>query len=127
MAHEPQNQQFNTPVSINSLMVGQTIWYKLLSGRTGDDVSLKETKILSVGKKYFETEEGSLGRFFKDTLKHDNGKYFEMYKIYLSKEQYDDETEADLIYSELRKYFSKYSKPNMDISKLRDILSIIRS
>ncbi len=50
MAHEPQNQQFNTPVSINSLMVGQTIWYKLLSGRTGDDVSLKETKILSVGK-----------------------------------------------------------------------------
>ena len=127
MAHEPQNQQFNTPVSINSLMVGQTIWYKLLSGRTGDDVSLKETKIASVGKKYFETEERYLGRFFKDTLKHDAGQYSSRYQIYLSKEQYENEVEANQIYSELRNIFSSYGRTNMELSKLRAILSIVRS
>ena len=127
MTQETQKPQLNIPVVSTSLYVGQTVWYKSLSGRRGDDVSLKETKILSVGKKYFETEERYLGRFFKDTLKHDAGQYSSRYQIYLNKEQYENEVEANQIYSELRNIFSSYGRTNMELSKLRAILSIVRS
>lgn len=127
MIQETQKPQLNIPVVSTSLYVGQTVWYKSLSGRRGDDVSLKETKIASVGKKYFETEERYLGIFFKDTLKHDAGQYSSRYQIYLSKEQYENEVEANQIYSELRNIFSSYGRTNMELSKLRAILSIVRS
>ena len=127
MTQETQKPQLNIPVVSTSLYVGQTVWYKSLSGRRGDDVSLKETKIASVGKKYFETEERYLGRFFKDTLKHDAGQYSSRYQIYLTKEQYENEVEANQIYSELRNIFSSYGRTNMELSKLRAILSIVRS
>ena len=127
MIQETQKPQLNIPVVSTSLYVGQTVWYKSLSGRRGDDVSLTETKIASVGKKYFETEERYLGRFFKDTLKHDAGQYSSRYQIYLSKEQYENEVEANQIYSELRNIFSSYGRTNMELSKLRAILSIVRS
>lgn len=127
MIQETQKPQLNIPVVSTSLYVGQTVWYKSLLGRRGDDVSLKETKIASVGKKYFETEERYLGRFFKDTLKHDAGQYSSRYQIYLSKEQYENEVEANQIYSELRNIFSSYGRTNMELSKLRAILSIVRS
>jgi hypothetical protein len=127
MTQEAQKPQLNIPVVSTSLSVGQTVWYKSLSGRKGDDVSLKETKISSVGKKYFETKERYLGRFFKDSLKHDAGQYSSRYQIYLSKEQYENEVEANRIYSELRNIFSSYGRTNMELSKLRAILSIVRS
>lgn len=120
MGQETQNQQ-------TSLSVGQTVWYKSLSDRSRDDVSLKETKITNVGKKYFEIEERYLGRFFKDTLKNDGGKYSSRYRIYLSKEQYENEVEANQICEELRDIFSSYSGKNIELSKLRAILSIVRS
>lgn len=107
------------------LSVGQTVWYKSLSEVRGADKSLKETKIINVGKKYFEIEEKHLGKFFINTLKQDAGRFSSMYQIYLSEEQYEDEIEANRIYSYLRNVFSSYGKPNIELSKLRKILSII--
>lgn len=122
-----ESEQFDISANITNLSAGQTVWYRLTSDRRGDDTSLKETKILSVGKKYIEVEEKNLGKFFKSTLKQDAGKYTSKYQIYLSKEQYDNEVEANKIYSELRNIFSGYGKTNMELSKLRAILTIIRS
>lgn len=108
------------------LVVGQTIWYKSLSGRRGDDISLKESKVLSVGKKYFEIEGLYRQRFFIDTLIHDGGNYSPSYMAYISKEQYLNELEARKIHSELLRIFSDYSM-KIEVEKLRAILEILRS
>jgi hypothetical protein len=107
--------------------IGMTVYYKSLSGRKGDDTSLKETKITKVGNKYVEITEKWVGRFYKDSLKHDAGEYSSRYQLYLNKEHYEIELEKQLIQRELRDYFQGYSKIDLSIEKLRQILSIVRS
>lgn len=110
-----------------TLFVGQIIYYKIISDRRGDDTSLKETKITKIGRKYFEIEEKWVGKFFKDSLIHDAGQYSPGYEIYLSKEDYENEIEANKIYLQLKKVFSGYGKTTMELSKLKAILSIVNS
>ena len=109
-----------------SLSVGQTVWCLELDRRS-NDVSLKETKITKIGKKYFEIELGRRCRFFIDSLKHDNSGYPSRYMIYLSKEQYENEVEVNEIYSKLRNIFSGYGNPTIELSKLRQIISILQT
>lgn len=127
MMNNEQNPQLTIPRVSTSLFVGQTVWYKELQRRSGDKHELVETKISKIGKKYFETETKWLGRFYIDTMKHDAGQYSARYQVYLNKEQHENEIEADKIYSELRNIFSSYGKPTLELSKLRAILSIVRS
>ena len=127
MMNNEQNPQLTIPRVSTSLFVGQTVWYKELQRRSGDKHELVETKISKIGKKYFETETKWLGRFYIDTMKHDAGQYSARYQVYLNKEQHENGIEADKIYSELRNIFSSYGKPTLELSKLRAILSIVRS
>ena len=122
-----QKPQLTIPRVSTSLFIGQTVWYKELQRRGGDKHELVETKIAKIGKKYFETETKWVGRFYIDTMKHDAGQYSARYQVYLNKEQHENEIEADKIYSELRNIFSSYGKQTLELSKLREILSIVRS
>jgi hypothetical protein len=110
-------------------VVGMTVYYKSLFTINGDDTELKETKITKVGKKYIEIESKGrcTGRFHKDSLIEDSGKYIPQYKLYLTKEQYEIEVETNLIRKELIGCFQGYSKIELTIEKLREILSIVRS
>lgn len=92
--------------------------------RNGNSSSLKETKITKIGSKYIEVEDNHIGRFFKDTLIHDAGKYTSCYKLYLCKEDYEIELEIDNGY----KYISDLlQNKNIDIIKIRKIINILKS
>jgi len=105
------------------LFVGRSVWYIPTYNRVTP--VLIETKVASVAKKYFKLDEGHLGRFFIDSLKHDGGDYSPRYKIYLNKEDYDIEVERDKLFSEIRHLFS-YKNESLNITQLRQIHSIIK-
>jgi hypothetical protein len=112
----------------NSLYVGRVVWYKEFDRRAkSDDASLlRETTITKVGNKYFETEITYLGRFHKSTLIHDGRGYSGRGRIYLDKDAYLNEIEANKIYQEIRNHFSSYNN-GMELSKLRQILELVKS
>jgi len=106
------------------MTVGQPIWYRSISNRHGADISLKETTVSKIGKKYFEVND--IGeRFFIDTLEHDAGNYLASIAVYLSKVDYEEEVERKNIFDQLFRMFGNYSHPNIELSKLRRIIAII--
>lgn len=109
----------------NKITVGQSIFYISTDGRHVSK-ELEEVKITKVGKKYFETEKHYLGRFFIDTLMHDGGQYSSRYKVYLTRQDYEDEKETQKILRELRDYFGHYGNPKISLDNLRTILSIVK-
>lgn len=109
----------------NDLFVGQTVWCRSLSGRRGDSIAIKETKISKVGNKYFEVQDICRGRFFKQTLKHDGGEYSSRYQVYLDKDSYFNEVEMNDKMKLLRDVFLGYTKASLDLNKVRKIHDIV--
>ena len=107
------------------LKIGQKLYKKTKT-------DLKELTIKSIGKKYFYVVESPYLRDkirIEDLCFEDYNFCQNNYKLYVSKEEIDDEIEASAIYSEIRKnYFDTYSTPReiLTLDKLRQILKIIK-
>ena len=103
------------------LYVVQNVFYKTKNQRQGDDKSLKKSKILKVGKKYFEVE--YVGIFYIETLIQNNGQYTPEYDLFLSEKEYEDELETKKISNEIRTFLNSNNK--LSLAKLKEIQSII--
>lgn len=106
------------------LLVGNKVW--IVDSLSRPEDGLKEAIISKIGRKYFEVTPSYMGRFHINSLIHDRGNYSPRFKLYLSKEDYEDEIECSKIHSELRNIFG-YGKSKIGLIKLRQILSIINS
>src|SRR3990167_6632004 len=108
------------------IITGQKIWYKAISARHGDDLSLKESTVDTVGKKWFTLADKWLGRFSIETLLQDNGPYSSSHRVYLNKETVELETEIKNLTTEIRNYFAGYWELKLSIEELKEIKKIIK-
>lgn len=106
-----------------NLFVGQPVWYKSTSIIRSYDITLKETKISKIGRKFFEVEDKWIGRFYIDTLKHDSGIYTSKYQAYLSVLDYENEMECNSIFRNIQQFFT--NRNELTLSQLREIQKII--
>lgn len=105
--------------------VDEKVWYIGISRRYTD--GLKEGIIKSVGKKYFTIEPLIGDRFNKETLLHDGRGYSPAYKVYLSKEEYDNELEIGNLSKIIRDKIGAYGVIDLPIEKLRLINDILNN
>lgn len=112
----------------NKLYSGQTVFVQTLNygGRSVNDGGLKETKIASVGNKWFTIQDNWHGRFNKETLLHDGKGYSPRYRIYLDKKEYEDEVEFNDLSSKIRTALGQYGTIKLSLEKLRQIWDIIK-
>lgn len=119
---------FAKPRVSSSLFSGQTVFVKTINyGGGSKDEGLKETKIASVGNKWFTIVDNYHGRFNKETLLHDGKGYSPRYRIYLDKKEYEDEVELNYLSSKIRTAIGQYSNIKLPLEKLRQIWNIMQS
>ncbi len=111
----------------SSLFSGQTVFVKPMNYGGSKDEGLKETKIASVGNKWFTIEDNWCGRFNKETLLHDGKGYSPRHRIYLDKKEYEDEVEFNDLFSKIRTAIGQYSNLKLSLEKLRQIWNIMQS
>ncbi|HEY0657263.1 MAG TPA: hypothetical protein VGD05_02255 [Pyrinomonadaceae bacterium] len=108
--------------------LGQTVF---ITGSGNNTVGLIETTVSKVGKKYFEVEQLKYrARFLVDTLEEEHsGRMLSgrNWKLYLSKQEYDDETERAEIGRRLRDWVNKSGIRHLtlNLEDLRTIDTII--
>ncbi len=125
------NSNSSSPNSGNTLVgsglsVGQTVWVKEISYRNNEKQEVSETIIVSVGKKYFELQETWRGRFYKDTLLHDGKGYSPRYRVYLDKQQYENEKEISELSDKIKKAIGQHGDIKLPLEKLRAIWDLVR-
>jgi len=104
------------------IKIGQAVYYTDTDRRYANE--LKETVVTTCGSKYFTVKEAWVGRFFVDTLLQDGKGYSPRYKLYLSKEEYNEIKERESLLSSIRAHFQNW---NIHISTddLRSVKQII--
>jgi len=121
-------QPIAKPRVSSSLFSGQTVFVKTISyGGGSEDEGLKETKIASVGNKWFTIVDNWHGRFSKETLLHDGKGYSPRYRIYLDKKEYEEEVELNNLSSKIRTAIGQYGNIKLPLEKLRQIWNIMQS
>lgn len=112
-------------ITPNKLKQGMTVFVlNINNAARWSEQKLDETRILSVGRKFFVLDEYQKERFFIDTLISDGCGYSPNYKVYLSKYDYDNEIECNRINKKIEERF-RYGKSDLDIKKLKEIENII--
>ncbi len=108
--------------------VGDTFWVQAPSYRVDEQKELKEMTVSKIGSKYFYFKELEGRKFDKTTLK-DAGDLNYKYKVYLSQQEYAEETERNLLFSEITKFFRNMNHnvtpSKLSLSWLRDVYSKI--
>jgi hypothetical protein len=122
------SQTIAKPRVSSSLFSGQKVFVKTINyGGGSKDEGLKETKIASVGNKWFTIVDNLHGRFNKETLLHDGKGYSPRYRIYLDEKEYKDEIELSDLSSKIRAAIGQYSNIKLPLEKLRKIWDIMQS
>lgn len=83
-----------------------------------------ETEVTTIGSKYFQVKHRGL-KFDKNTLRT-NAQIGDYYKVYLSEQDYLEETEKNFLLDEIRREISKYDF-NVSLEEIRTIHRIISS
>jgi hypothetical protein len=102
----------------NTLTIGQTVfWYRPY----GPNRPLQSGEITSIGRRWVKV--GNVLRFDRHTLYADIGGSA---RIWLSKEEHDEETAKTKELTRIKHYFSDYTAPrSLSLNQLREIASII--
>lgn len=111
----------------SSLFSGQTVFVKTINYGGSKEEVLKETKIASVGNKWFTIIDNWHGRFNKETLLHDGKGYSPRYRIYLDKKEYEEELELNDLSYKIRNAIGQYSTIKLPLEKVKQIWDIIHS
>ena len=113
---------------VDKSMVGETVYLKTVGNAARGGVSIKETRIVSVGRKYFEVGEEKGGRFNIKFHLEDNRQFTDYsadWEIYFSRQEIYDEEESEKIESELRMKFGSWGKTDLSLDQLRRIKEIV--
>lgn len=110
------------------MQVGDNVYLKPSNNAARRTSEIREWKIKSVGRKYFEVWDGerdySAMKFYIDGLKQVTN-YTPDWIVYFSKQEILDENEFFEIFNHVRNTFSRLSKPNLSLQQLRDIKKIM--
>lgn len=110
------------------MQVGDDIYLKPTNNASRRTTEIREWKIKSVGRKYFEAWDGkrdnSAMKFYIDGLKQVT-KFTPNWIVYFSKQEILDEREFFEIFNHVRNVFSRLTKPNLSLKQLREIKKII--
>lgn len=112
----------------HNLQVGQVVYR--VSVRWGESMSIEECLIKSIGRKYFEIDNGQYGecRIRLDTLCYTNEHHpMSNYKVYLDKQEILDLIEFNRLYLKIQAKFTGFvgTKYGLSLSKLREIVKIL--
>lgn len=108
------------------MKIGQTIYLKPIGNAKRHSKDIKEAKISKIGRKYFNVEPSYYGRFFIDSMYQDCGEYISDYKAYLSKQEIEEEEEANLLYLKIKKQFESYGNP-FTLNQLKKLDDFIKT
>ena len=110
------------------MQVGDSVYLKPTNNAARRTSEIREWKIKSVGRKYFEAWDGkrnsSVMKFHIDGLKQVTN-YAPDWVVYFSKQEILDEREFYKLFNSIRTVFDGYSKPNLTLEQLRGIKKII--
>lgn len=101
--------------------VGQKVWVYEARYRVP---GLTEAVITKVGKKYFEVD-AVRGKFYIEDLRFVT-EFSSFCRVYLSRQDYEDEQEIKYLDDKLRSIFKVFGKTNLSLEQLRQINQIIQ-
>jgi len=104
------------------LKVGQEIFLKSTPYSKPEIVKATISKI---GRKYFEVTPRYLGRYFLDTMIHDDGNYSAKYKAYTSLEEIEKEEKRRELGNKISSFFKYGATGKLTLDQLEQIQSII--
>lgn len=103
------------------MQVGQKVWIECTDyGRKGE---VRESEITKIGRKYVYV--GDM-RFYIDTMQEDAGVYASNRRLWLSKQDYEDNRELDKNFWELKRRLDSY-KPTITLDQSRAMLAILEA
>jgi len=112
------------------MQVGDNVYLKPSNNAARRTTEIREWKIKSVGRKYFEAWDGerdhSAMKFYIDGFKQVTN-YTPDWIVYFSKQEILDENEFYKLFNDIRTVFNGYSKPKLTLEQLRKIKNIIDS
>lgn len=111
--------------------VGQEVYKLNIGNRARNTPQLLKTCVVThVGRKYFKAREvqdnwgvTELQYYLESGMEktdHSSG-----YKIYINKQDWEDEKEASKLIDVLKDIFSTFSRPDLTLKQLRDIVAIV--
>ena len=103
------------------LKVGQKVFVKPFKGDLED---VKEYEIEKVGTKYFYLQGFMFVKFSIDEME-DASKNSSEFKVYLTRQEIEDELELDVLTRKLRGLFGYYPKFKFTLDQLRRIDTIV--
>ena len=113
---------------VDKSMIGQTVYIKTVGNAAGYGESVRESKIVSVGRKYFEVGEEKGSRLNTKFSLEDNREvsdYSANWSLYFSEQEIKDEEESNKIVSEIKNKFSTWGRMDLTLDQLRRIKEII--
>ena len=106
----------------HNLKVGQIVWVHY---KNYNNEEPKETKIKSIGKKYFTIECDTRYKYELEKLKIFIPNYYSDTRVILDKQHLIDEREKRDLENKIRKYITPYGPTYLTFQQLRDIYNLI--
>ena len=106
------------------IKVGQKVYLRS-SGLSWNKFGIAEATVTKVGKKYFETDHNGRDRVVIETLDQDGRGYSSQYKVYLTRQEIEDEDETNKLRGILRKVFD-YPQSEITLDQLRRVHAIVK-
>lgn len=108
------------------MKVGDKAW--LVDGKEANgDPHLVETEITKVGNKYFEVDY-LRNRVNKETLRVDSQFHFRQQRVYLSKSEYENETESKKLWDDIKNFMNYKNFPDerMSLETIRELHALFK-
>jgi inorganic pyrophosphatase len=105
----------------SKLQPGQTVYVKPIGNAARRSSVIEEAVVEAVGKKFFTLEKWTKKRFYIDTLIEDACQYTPNYKVYLTKQEIEDERLA----ANLRREAENGIKAYLTLDQLKRIKTIL--
>jgi hypothetical protein len=113
-------------VKKSDLQIGQTVYLKPQGNRArGGNKEITTDRISSIGKQYFYLEKEKNKVSIETGL--ENSQYTADFRVYLSKQEIQDEYEANRLVYEIRDRIGQYGETKIPLYKLKKIIEILNS
>jgi hypothetical protein len=107
----------------DKIKVGQTVW--VVKPQHRGSATIEEGVVYKCGTKYFFTGSERWGIKFDYKTLREVTEYSYAARVYLAKEEYDNEQEYLELYHKIRKEFDGYRTSRLTLQQLREINKII--
>jgi hypothetical protein len=104
------------------IQVGQTVYLEPTGNACRYSKEIVETKVIKVGRKYFEVENKHI-KFDIDNM-CEVSNYCSNWSVYLSRQEIEDKNEKESINRAMRELFGTYGRNNLSLEQLRQIQKI---